>query len=67
MPERKIGEKFDFNDKKYECKVSTSLCDGCGIKYRCIHKEIIEVFGDCMGILRNDGENVVFAEVKNGN
>lgn len=59
--ERKIGEKFEFEDTKLQVVEKTVGCKGCYFnKEDC--KRVIEEIGYCA--LRKDGKRVIFQEVK---
>lgn len=55
--ERKIGEIFEIDGKKYKCISNGPGCSGCCTKN-------YEVFGWCGCTTRSDKKPVVFIEVK---
>ena len=61
--ERKIGEVFEFEGKKYKC-LNTLGCSGCifGSVLKC--GKNYEVFGWCGFTTRSDKKPVVFIEVE---
>lgn len=61
--ERKIGEIFEFEGKKYEC-ISGKGCGHCIFfsSYKCMVSE--KVTGECTSALRKDRESIIFIEVK---
>ena len=61
--ERKIGETFEFEGGKFEVKAASCGCDGCFFDTKCLSKNI-ELTGECEGIDRDDGEDVIFVEVQ---
>ena len=64
MIEHKIGEVFDFEDKKIKSKISKDIysCDGCFLKR--FHCNYIRHIEPCISTLRQDGNDVIFVEVK---
>ena len=56
--ERKIGEIFTIEGVKYQC-IKSPDCKGCCFKSNKLCAEHI-----CCGIGREDGENVMFKEIK---
>lgn len=61
--ERKIGETFEFKGKTYEVIESLrDTCDNCAFSGECDATET--VVGRCSCILRLDGKNVIFKEIK---
>ena len=62
IKERKIGEVFDYNGKKLRVEEFRSGCVGCFFDGQC-SKTIKETTGACGSSIREDGKNVIFAEV----
>ena len=60
--ERKIGEVFDYNGKKLRVEEFRSDCVSCFFDGQC-SKTIKETTGACGSSIREDGKNVIFAEV----
>lgn len=61
--ERKIGEKFEFEDTKLQVIKKEVGCKGCYFnKKDCKSKIVIEKIGYCA--FRKDGKRVMFREVK---
>lgn len=62
--ERKIGEIFEIDGKKYKCISNGPGCSGCifGSVLKCTKN--YEVFGWCGCTTRSDKKPVVFIEVK---
>ena len=60
--ERKIGEVFDYEGKKLRVEEFKSDCVGCFFDGQC-SKTIKETTGACGSSIREDGKNVIFAEV----
>ena len=62
--ERKIGETFEFENKKIEVKeVEKNICSNCFFDTMCIGKRI-DICGECYGKWRSDGKNVIFVEMQ---
>ena len=62
--ERKIGETFEFENKKIEVKeVEKNICSNCFFNGMCIGKRI-DICGECYGKWRSDGKNVIFVEMQ---
>ena len=61
--ERKIGETFEFEDKKIEVKAASNGCDGCFLKEKCCI-DSAELVGICGAGDRTDKKHVVFVEVQ---
>ena len=65
--ERKIGEEFDF----LGCTMKTEKselenCTGCFFfhnRITCYSNEIVDITGECIRCLRQDGNNVIFKVV----
>lgn len=62
IKERKIGEVFDYDGKKLRVEEFRSDCVGCFFDGQC-NKTIKETTGACGSSIREDGKNVIFAEV----
>ena len=62
LKERKIGEVFDYDGKKLRVEEFRSDCVGCFFDGQC-SKTIKETTGACGSSIREDGKNVIFAEV----
>ena len=67
--ERAVGEVFDFNGVKLQVQDAgyKTFCNGCYFdksKYICFDSHIPGCRGFCLGMIRNDGKNVIFVEVK---
>ena len=62
VKERKIGEVFDYEGKKLRVEEFRSDCVGCFFDGRCT-ETIKESTGACGSSIREDGKNVIFAEV----
>ena len=62
VKERKIGEVFDYDGKKLRVEEFRSDCVGCFFDGQC-SKTIKETTGACGSSIREDGKNVIFAEV----
>lgn len=62
--ERKIGEVFEYDGKKYE--VVDGVCDGrcCFQKFDCLYLCEKGKIPECLGFKRNDEKEVVFIEVE---
>lgn len=60
--ERKIGEVFEYNGKKYVVKKGTLGCTGCAFKSVC--GEVRSIRGNCVLVLRSDNKDVIFVEYK---
>lgn len=63
VKERKIGEVFDYDGKKLRVEEFKSYCVGCFFDGQC-SKTIKETTGACGSSIREDGKNVIFAEVQ---
>lgn len=61
--ERKIGEVFEFNGKKYQVVEVGSGCEGCAFDY-CLDCSEVEIKGKCHWLTRKDKEDVIFVEVE---
>ena len=64
MAEHKIGEVFDFEDKKIKSKITKDIysCEGCFLaRYRCNYIQNVE---PCTHNLRLDGNDVIFVDVE---
>ena len=60
--ERKIGEVFKYNGKKYIVKEINEGCEGCAFYYNCI--EPGSIIGNCAKTHRSDNKSVIFVEYK---
>ena len=61
--ERKIGETFEFEGRKFEVKAASCGCDGCFFDTKCLSKNM-ELSGECEGSDRDDRKDVIFVEVQ---
>ena len=61
--ERKIGETFEFEGRKFEVKAASCGCDGCFFDTKCLSKNM-ELSGECEGSDRYDRKDVIFVEVQ---
>ena len=61
--ERKIGEVFEYEDKKLQVKEISIGCDGCFFDRQC-NNYSKEKVGGCSEYSRSDHKNVIFMEVK---
>ena len=61
--ERKIGETFEFEGRKFEVKAAICGCDGCFFDTKCLSKNM-ELSGECEGSDRYDRKDVIFVEVQ---
>lgn len=61
--ERKIGEIFEFEGRKFEVKAASCGCDGCFFDTKCLSKNM-ELSGECEGSDRYDRKDVIFVEVQ---
>ena len=61
--ERKIGETFEFEGKKFEVKAAICGCDGCFFDTNCLSKNM-KLSGECEGSDRYDRKDVIFVEVQ---
>lgn len=62
VKQRKIGEVFDYEGKKLRVEEFRSDCVGCFFDGQC-SKTIKETIGACGSSIREDGKNVIFAEM----
>ena len=61
--ERKIGDTFEFEGRKFEVKEVSNGCDGCFLKEKCCIG-LADLVGTCGAGDRTDKKNVVFVEVQ---
>lgn len=59
--ELKIGEVREYNGKKYVAKHGRA-CKMCA--FFMMDCSCLDVLGPCLGIIRKDGLNIIFTEVK---
>lgn len=65
MPERKIGEQFEFDGFTLKCEKDEGMCEGCFFdmeKIACAN--LIDIVGPCCGECRSDVTNVIFRLIK---
>lgn len=60
--ERKIGEVFECNGKKYIVKEIMGGCKGCAFNSSC--SKVRSILGNCVSQLRSDRKSIVFVEYK---
>lgn len=62
MPERKVGEIFEFQGMKLKCELSSDIkCDRCRLKdIDCLGDAV----GPCTPRSRHDQQPVIFIEVE---
>lgn len=61
--ELRVGDKFTYNGKLYLCQYGSS-CEGCVFDGVLSCSNPYEEAGSCSQVVRSDGENVIFVEVK---
>lgn len=64
MKEFSVGEEFQMGLKKFRCVKSLSVCNGCAFEHIFICADIFKFTGYCNSCKRDDGNNVIFVEVK---
>lgn len=60
--ERKIGEVFEYNRKKYIVKEVMEGCVGCAFYDNCM--EIGSIIGNCARVFRSDNKSIIFVDYK---
>ena len=60
--ERKIGEVFECNGKKYVVKETNGGCKECAFNNNC--SKVRSILGNCVSQLRSDYKSVIFVEYK---
>ena len=60
--ERKIGEVFECNGKKYVVKETMGGCKECAFNNSC--SKVRSILGNCVSQLRSDRKSIVFVEYK---
>ena len=64
--ERKIGETFEYHNKKYKV-VKSEFCSKCALFGEGCTSQAKAIRGECLKMLRSDRTSVIFVEYKEQN